>query len=83
MDATVGEILAHVRAGQCHVEVLKRATSCGMGPCQGFPCWELMRAVIKRAAPAAVVDDRPSQRPPRRALTVEQAAALDGILELE
>jgi hypothetical protein len=83
MDATVGEILSHVRAGQCHVEVLKRATSCGMGPCQGFPCWEMMRAVIKRAAPATAVDDRPSHRPPRRALTVEQAAALDGMLELE
>jgi sarcosine oxidase, subunit alpha len=83
MDATVGEILSHVRAGQCHVEVLKRATSCGMGPCQGFPCWEMMRAVIKRAAPAIAADDRPSHRPPRRALTVEQAAALDGLLEIE
>jgi sarcosine oxidase subunit alpha len=83
MDATVGEILSHVRAGEGHVEVLKRATSCGMGPCQGFPCWEMMRAVIKRAVPALALDDRPSHRPPRRALTVEQAAALDGLLEIE
>jgi hypothetical protein len=83
MDATVAEILSHVRAGESHVEVLKRATSCGMGPCQGFPCWEMMRAVIKRALPALALDDRPSHRPPRRALTVEQAAALDGLLEIE
>ena len=83
MDATAGEILMHVRAGRCHVEVLKRSTSCGMGPCQGFPCWEMMRALIERAAPAEALGDRPSHRSPRRALTVEQAAALDGMLELE
>jgi sarcosine oxidase subunit alpha len=83
MDVTVGELLSHIHAGETHVEVLKRSTSCGMGPCQGFPCWESMRAVIKKSVGAAASDDRPTHRPPRRGITVEQAAALDGLLELE
>ena len=83
MDATVGEVLACVRAGELHVEVIKRATSCGMGPCQGFPCWELLRAVIRRETQGRVELDRPTHRPPRRGITVAQAAGLDGLLELE
>jgi sarcosine oxidase, subunit alpha len=83
MDVTVGELLAHIEAGDVHVEVLKRATSCGMGPCQGFPCWKLMRAVVQRAAGGQAGDDLPSYRPPRRGITVEQAAGLDGLLQVE
>jgi sarcosine oxidase subunit alpha len=83
MDVTVGELLSHIEAGETHIEVLKRATSCGMGPCQGFPCWELMRAVVRRASGGKAGYDRPSHRPPRRGITVEQAAGLDGFLEVE
>ncbi|MGO9993566.1 MAG: 2Fe-2S iron-sulfur cluster-binding protein [Steroidobacteraceae bacterium] len=83
MDVTVGELLGCIEAGETHIEVLKRATSCGMGPCQGFPCWELMRAVVRRASGGTAGDDRPSHRPPRRGITVEQAAGLDGFLEVE
>jgi 2Fe-2S iron-sulfur cluster protein/pyridine nucleotide-disulfide oxidoreductase len=83
MDVTVGELLAHIEAGDTHIEVLKRATSCGMGPCQGFPCWKLMRAVLQRATGGQAGDDLPSYRPPRRGITVEQAAGLDGLLEVE
>jgi sarcosine oxidase subunit alpha len=80
MDVSVGELMAHLERGQTHVEVLKRSTSCGMGPCQGFPCWEHLRAVVKEATGHEVVD-RPTYRPPRAGLTVAQAAALDGLLE--
>jgi sarcosine oxidase subunit alpha len=82
MDATVGDVLAHIRKGQTHVEVLKRATSCGMGPCQGIPCWEHLRAVI-RTATGVSSEDHPTYRPPRRGITVAQAAVLDGLVELE
>ena len=82
MDVTVGDVLAHIRKGQTHVEVLKRATSCGMGPCQGLPCWEHLRAVI-RTVTGASSEDHPTYRPPRRGITVAQAAVLDGLLELE
>jgi hypothetical protein len=83
MDATVGEVLSLIGEGELHVEVLKRATSCGMGPCQGFPCWELLRAVIRLKSGGRIDLDRPTHRPPRRGLTVEQAAGLDGLLELD
>ena len=82
MDVTVGDVLACIRKGQTHVEVLKRSTSCGMGPCQGLPCWEHLRAVI-RTATGISSEDHPTYRPPRRGLTIAQAAALDGLLELE
>lgn len=76
------EVLQRVSEGKSHIEELKRSTSCGMGPCQGFPCWELLRAVTATATGREAYD-RPTHRPPRRGLTVAQAAALDGLLELE
>jgi sarcosine oxidase subunit alpha len=82
MDVAVSEVLQRVREGKSHIEELKRSTSCGMGPCQGFPCWELLRAVTATATGREAYD-RPTHRPPRRGLTVAQAAALDGLLELE
>jgi hypothetical protein len=83
MDVTVGEISDLAIAGDPHIEVLKRATGCGMGPCQGFPCWALARAALQHACPGIDLSDRPSHRPPRAGLTVRQAAALDGLVPLE
>jgi bacterioferritin-associated ferredoxin len=83
MDVTVGEISALALAGESHIEVLKRATGCGMGPCQGFPCWALAGAALQQTCPGTDVSDRPSHRPPRAGLTVRQAAALNGLLPLE
>jgi sarcosine oxidase subunit alpha len=82
MDVTAAEIFDFAKGGEKHIEVLKRATGCGMGPCQGFPCWALARAVLKHANKDADPDDRPSHRPPRAGLTVRQAAGLDGLVEL-
>jgi sarcosine oxidase subunit alpha len=81
MDVTAGEVAELVRAGVTHVEEIKRQTSAGMGPCQGYPCWELMNAVVKIAGGAAQITDRPSHRAPRRALTVAQAAGLTSIID--
>jgi sarcosine oxidase, subunit alpha len=83
MDVTVGEILGLALAGERHIEVLKRATGCGMGPCQGFPCWALSRAVLHDNCPGIDLSDRPSHRPPRAGLTVRQAAGLDGLVSLD
>jgi bacterioferritin-associated ferredoxin len=81
MDVMGGEIVDLMAAGMTHVEELKRQTSCGMGPCQGFPCWELMRALMRKVSHGKHGEDRPSARGPRRTLTVAQAAGLDGLLE--
>ncbi|RWR26484.1 sarcosine oxidase subunit alpha [Sinirhodobacter populi] len=81
MDVTVGELRHHITRGITDLEVLKRLTSCGMGPCQGFPCWENMAAVVAQLAPQAVQRvPRPSHRAPRRALTVAQAAGMEGLV---
>jgi sarcosine oxidase, subunit alpha len=82
MDVTVADVVAQIRKGETHIEVLKRVTACGMGPCQGFPCWHRLCAIVG-AATGASSDDHPTYRPPRRGLTVAQAAAMDGLLELE
>ena len=83
MDVTVGELLAAANCGQDHPEELKRRTSCGMGPCQGFPCWEAMEAVLQQVTGTAGLSGRPAHRPPRRGVTVDQAAGLEGLLELD
>jgi bacterioferritin-associated ferredoxin len=83
MDVTRTEIERHLRT-TTHVEELKRLTGCGMGPCQGFPCWDNLAAVIARATgePAASFG-HPTYRPPRAALTLAQAAGLAGLVEPE
>ncbi len=82
MDVTVAEILHHVRKGETDVEVLKRLTACGMGPCQGVPCWDQLAALLADelgGKPAGY--GHPTYRGPRRGLTVAQAAGLDGLVE--
>lgn len=81
MDVMGAEILDLLDDGMTHIEELKRQTACGMGPCQGFPCWEILRALLAKATNGTLGSDRPSHRPPRRALTVAQAAGLAGLVE--
>ncbi|MFO1173534.1 MAG: 2Fe-2S iron-sulfur cluster-binding protein [Hyphomicrobiaceae bacterium] len=81
MDVMGAEILDLLATGMTHVEELKRQTSCGMGPCQGLPCWELLRGVLRKVSDGRLGDDRPSHRGPRRGLTVAQAAGLHGLVE--
>jgi hypothetical protein len=81
MDVTAGEIMDRIAKGETDPEVLKRSTSCGMGPCQGVPCWFAMAALIEAFAPGTGPAGRPSHRAPRRAITIAQAAGLDGLVE--
>lgn len=80
MDVTVGEIRHALGEGHSDPEVVKRLTSCGMGPCQGFPCWHQMAAVIAHDT-GTVVATRPSRRAPGRRITVAQAAGLLGLVK--
>lgn len=84
MDVTVGEIRHLVETGTTHVEELKRLTGCGMGPCQGFPCWDLLAAALS-ALTGRGPDSfgHPSYRAPRGALTVGQAAGLAELVQPE
>jgi bacterioferritin-associated ferredoxin len=84
MDVTVGEIRDLVESGVTHVEELKRLTGSGMGPCQGFPCWDLLAAALAEITgePAASFG-HPSYRPPRAALSLAQAAGLADLVTPE
>jgi len=83
MDVTQAEIEACIAKTQ-HVEELKRLTSCGMGPCQGFPCWDNLAAMLERATGAAAASfGHPTFRPPRGALTLAQAAGLADLVAPE
>ena len=84
MDVTVAEIRRLVDAGTTHVEELKRLTGCGMGPCQGVPCWDLLAAALG-ALTGQQPDTfgHPSYRAPRGALTLAQAAGLAGLVQPE
>jgi hypothetical protein len=84
MDVTAGELYCHIDEGETDPEVLKRLTSCGMGTCQGFPCWEHMLAMLaSRIGVEPEAFARPTHRPPRRSITVAQAAGLAGLVEPE
>ena len=82
MDVSAREIVDRVRDGELQIEELKRVTGCGMGPCQGFPCWEQMRSLIQQTS-GFPITDLPAFRPPCRTITVAQAAGIDGLLEVE
>ena len=84
MDVTVAEIRDLVARGEMHVEVIKRLTGCGMGPCQGVPCWDLLAATLASltGAPAQSFG-HPSYRAPRGKLTLGQAAGLAHLIEPE
>jgi sarcosine oxidase subunit alpha len=81
MDVTAGEILDLIASGETDPEIMKRATSCGMGPCQGVPCWSAMAGLIEAFASRAEPAGRPVYRAPRRAITVAQAAGLASLVE--
>jgi len=82
MDVNSEEVAALIDEGIHDLEVIKRVTSCGMGPCQGQPCWDALRAFIsaRSGIPLAALP-RPTLRPPRRNLTVAQAAGLTDTVE--
>jgi sarcosine oxidase, subunit alpha len=84
MDVTVAEIRDFVTDGETHVEVLKRLTGCGMGPCQGTPCWDNLAAALAHlTGRPAESFGHPSYRAPRGGLTLAQAAGLADLVTPE
>lgn len=81
-DVSAAEVDALLDQGIQDLEVIKRLTSCGMGPCQGQPCWHSLREFVAwRLGLAPEHLSKPTLRPPRRALTVAQAAGLVDVVE--
>ncbi|MDR6236479.1 2Fe-2S iron-sulfur cluster-binding protein [Pseudomonas oryzihabitans] len=81
-DVSAAEVDALLDQGIQDLEVIKRLTSCGMGPCQGQPCWHSLREFVAwRLGTTPERLSKPSLRPPRRAITVAQAAGLADVVE--
>lgn len=81
-DVSCHEVEALIEQGVTDLELIKRLTSCGMGPCQGQPCWDSLRALVSARTGIALTGlARPTLRPPRRALSVAQAAGLADVVE--
>ena len=73
-----------VSDGETHVEVLKRLTGCGMGPCQGTPCWDYLGAALEHlTGQAAASFGHPSYRAPRGGLLLALAGGLADLVEPE
>ena len=54
-----------------------------MGPCQGVPCWDLLAHVVAIATGRSAEEiGHPTYRPPGAALTLAQAAGLEGLVPL-
>ena len=74
-DVTRAEIEDAVSRGARHVNQVKAATRCGMGPCQGRICGEAVAEILSATANINRQDTgRWTARPPLRPLTVETIA---------
>jgi glycine cleavage system aminomethyltransferase T len=73
MGTTVDDLDAAFAMGYTELELLKRASWAGLGPCQGGACLPHVRAFL--AAKTGVVPDPFTARPAARQITLAEAAA--------
>jgi glycine cleavage system aminomethyltransferase T len=73
MGTTVDDLAAAWDKGYTELELLKRASWAGLGPCQGGACLPHVRAFI--AARTGVVPEPFTARPAARQITLAEAAA--------
>jgi sarcosine oxidase, subunit alpha len=73
MGTTVGDLEAAFDKGYRDLELLKRASWAGLGPCQGGACLPHVRAFI--AARTGVVPEPFTARPAARQITLAEASA--------
>ncbi|HLO34681.1 MAG TPA: 2Fe-2S iron-sulfur cluster-binding protein, partial [Candidatus Deferrimicrobium sp.] len=73
MGATVDDLAIAWDKGYTELELLKRASWAGLGPCQGGACLPHVRAFI--AARSGTVPDPFTARPAARQITLAEAAA--------
>jgi glycine cleavage system aminomethyltransferase T len=73
MGTTVDDLAAAWNAGYAELELLKRASWAGLGPCQGGACLPHVRAFIAKRT--GTVPDPFTARPAARQITLAEAAA--------
>ncbi len=66
-DITLEEIRTLLEEGFLTIDEIKRLSRCGMGPCQGKTCRELLMQEISRCTGKPVKEQRmPTFRPPTK-----------------
>lgn len=66
-DLSLAEIRAMIAAGVAGMDEIKRLTRCGMGPCQGRTCRQLVATEIARATGRDIAEVAlPTFRPPTK-----------------
>jgi glycine cleavage system aminomethyltransferase T len=73
MGTTVDDLAAAWEAGYTELELLKRASWAGLGPCQGGACLPHVRAFIEKRT--GIVPEPFTARPASRQITLAEAAA--------
>ena len=75
-EVTLREIKSLIAEGYDTLEELRRVSRCGMGPCQGRTCRNLLIAEIVRARGVAYSEaGMPTFRPPAKPLKVREILA--------
>ena len=74
-DITLGDIRRLIEQGYTSFDEIKRITRCGMGPCQGKTCQQLIQREISMATgkPIATLKDQ-TTRPPAVGVRLELIA---------
>lgn len=81
-DVTLDEIRDLIARGYTTIEEIKRITRCGMGPCQGRTCRQLVLAEIARATAKDIASVAPGRfRPPTKPVRLGGAVAGAGALD--
>ncbi len=77
-DVTLAEIRDLIAEGYTTMEEIKRITRCGMGPCQGRTCRQLVLAEIARATGRSLAGVSPPRfRPPTKPIRLRGAVQGD------
>jgi len=73
-DVTLDEIRDLTAKGYATMDEIKRITRCGMGPCQGRTCRQLVLAEIARATGKSMASVAPPRfRPPTKPIRLRGA----------
>ncbi len=71
-DLTLADIRATIKKGFHNPQEIKRLTRCGMGPCQGSTCRELLLKEVASATGKNVGDlEMTTFRPPNKPIKVK------------
>lgn len=77
-DLALTDIRKMIEKGYHNPQVIKRLTRCGMGPCQGSTCRELLFKEVAAATGKSVGDlEMTTYRPPTKPIKIKSMLGVD------